>query len=79
MKTKKQIQQGCARLLLNREYTYCNKDVLCPTCQAQLEMIEGFEKEINKLIFEWEAEDKRNNLVQHIISDLKQLKQKING
>jgi len=38
-----------------------------------------FEKLIDELSFEWEAEDKRNNLVQHIISDLKQLKQKING
>ena len=35
-------------------------------------------KEIEKLRYEYEAEDKRNNLVKHIISDLNELKEKIN-
>ena len=53
--TKKQIQQGCGMkevwaddddLYMCGEGKLNGKLLLCPTCQAQLEMIEGFEKEI---------------------------------
>ena len=48
MKTKEQIKQGCNKRFNQGLQRYnCNKNKLCPTCQALLEQVEGFRELIN--------------------------------
>ena len=86
MKTKKQIQKGCKKIVIwcNIKYKcgmfedlkHSDHIILCPTCQAQLQTTQDIYDEIERRLKSIEHYEGKGTYAYEV---LKELKSRING